>query len=920
MTPMKNAKMPHTLAQIEDDSASYADQLIQLLFSLLYEVVEKRQPDIKQILTGEETVAEGDRQRVLQSLHAQGIWFQLLSIAEQNTAMHRLRRIESLRGADKVDGTYAHVVSDAAAAGVTAGDLKNMLATARVTPVLTAHPTEAKRVTVLELHRRMYLLLKELESPRWTDNERDNMIDDLRNEIDLLWLTGELRLSKPSVGQEVNWGLHFFNESLFDATANTIGKLEHAVAAHYPDQEFDIPAFFNFGSWIGGDRDGNPFVTGEVTRQALVSNRLTALGHYVKCLRTLGRRISVAAHAVAAIPEEFQRVLERALDESGEAEQITANNPGEQFRQFTVCMLKKLEQSLQVAAGPVRVEARQGYQNPHAFAQDLRQLEKGLKDADCEKIGNYLVRPLRHKVDTFGFRTVSLDVRENSDTVNATLAEIYVGMTGEKDAPTADGEQWQRWLLAELARPLESKPHFTDLSERAASTLDLLEIVVEAQQGLDRHAIGVIVLSMTRSAADLLGVYLLAKYAGAFADPEGIEKSNILVVPLLETIADLRNGPAIMRELLALPVIRRTVRELGGTQEVMVGYSDSNKDGGFFCSNWEVSKAQSQLAKVATEVGIPISFFHGRGGSVGRGGAPTGHAIAAQPAGTINGRMRVTEQGEVVSAKYANRGIAERQIELLGASVLEHTIKSGTEDELKPNSDFDEAMDAIAGLSYVAYRKLVEHPGLVTFYQSASPVDELVLLKIGSRPARRFGAQTLNELRAIPWVFAWTQNRLIVPGWYGVGSAMEQFLTVRGKQGEELLQRMFQQSRLFRLIISETEKTLPLVDLDIARQYATLVPDEQLGQQVFALIEQELQRTTQMVQKITGSFETCQRFPQFRRKLSRRLPVLDQIGRQQVGLIKRFRKGNATGEPRNEDMVPLLLAINCTAAGLGWTG
>ena len=282
--------------------------------------------------------------------------------------------------------------------------------------------------------------------------------------------------------------------------------------------------------------------------------------------------------------------------------------------------------------------------------------------------------------------------------------------------------------------------------------------------------------------------------------------------------------------------------------------------------------------------------------------------------------MRVTEQGEVVSAKYANRGIAERQIELLGASVLEHTIKSGTEDELKPNPDFDEAMDAIAGLSYVAYRKLVEHPGLVTFYQSASPVDELVLLKIGSRPARRFGAQTLTELRAIPWVFAWTQNRLIVPGWYGVGAAIEQFLAVRGDQGEELLQRMFQQSRLFRLIISETEKTLPLVNLDIARQYATLVPDKQLGEQVFSLIEQELLRTTQVVQKITGSFETCQRFPQFRRKLSRRLPVLNQIGRQQVGLIKRFRTGNTTGEPRNEDMVPLLLAINCTAAGLGWTG
>lgn len=920
LTAYKVDEMPHTMAQIAEELATYADQTIQILFSLLVDVVDKRRPDVRSVLMGKDTVAENDRERLVHALQAQGIWFQLLSIVEQNTAMRRIRRIESLRGPDKVNGTYARVIGDAVATGVTAKDMQSLLHAASVQPVITAHPTEAKRVTVLEIHRRIYLLLMELESPRWTERERDGLIDDLRNEIDLLWVTGELRLSKPSVDQEVNCGLHFFNESLYDGASKVIGKLERSLSEFYPNDDFDVPAFFRFGSWIGGDRDGNPHVTGEITRGALVRNRTNVLRHYRRELQTLGMKISVASHTLDEVPADFMRALEKALNESGDKENIASHNPGEIFRQFTVCMLKKLENALDETSGSAGKESVARYSNVDALERDLRVLEKGLKDTRSEGLSKYLVRPLRHKVETFGFRTVSLDLRENSDTVNGTLAEIYCLLSGEDEAPAPDTDDWQRWVLAELARPLDTRPEFKGLSDRAVSTLDLFQIVAEAHDGPDRKCLGAFVLSMTRSASDVLAVYLLGKYAGAFSDAAGVENCLIMVVPLLETIADLRNGPAIMRELLSIPVVRRTVRELGGTQEVMVGYSDSNKDGGFFCSNWEVSKAQSKLSKVGVKSGVPISFFHGRGGSVGRGGAPTGHAIAAQPAGTINGRMRVTEQGEVISAKYANRGTAERQIELLGASVLEHTLKSGTEIELKPNPEFDEAMDAIAGLSFVAYRRLVEHSGLVTFYQAASPVDELALLNIGSRPARRFGADTLDDLRAIPWVFAWTQNRLIVPGWFGVGSALEQFLAVRGAHGEDLLSRMFQQSRLFRLIIDETEKTLPQIDLEIARDYAELVADEKIRDEVFALIEEELVRTSTMIQSITGSHEACQRFPLFRKRLSRRLPILKQIGRQQVGLIRRFRESKTAGKSEQRDMIPLLLAINCIAAGLGWTG
>ncbi|MDH3640074.1 MAG: phosphoenolpyruvate carboxylase, partial [Gammaproteobacteria bacterium] len=331
-------------------------------------------------------------------------------------------------------------------------------------------------------------------------------------------------------------------------------------------------------------------------------------------------------------------------------------------------------------------------------------------------------------------------------------------------------------------------------------------------------------------------------------------------------------------------------------------------------------KAQKELSKLGKKHGVPVSFFHGRGGSVSRGGTPTGHAIAAQPPGTVGGRLRVTEQGEVVSAKFANRGTAEYEMELLAASVLEHTIKTTHEPEPQANPEFEEAMEALSGLSYTTYRQLVESPGLVEFYHSASPVNELALLNIGSRPARRFGAQTLEDLRAIPWVFAWSQNRMMVPGWFGVGSALAQFVSVRGRYGEKLLQRMFQESPLFRLIIEEAEKTLPQVNLSIASEYSKLVPNQEISDTVFHFIEQEYHQSARMVLMVTQENELCERFPVFRDRLARQLPTLNQAGHLQVRLIERFRERQAQQNVELEDMVPLLLSINCVSAGLGWTG
>jgi phosphoenolpyruvate carboxylase len=491
-------------------------------------------------------------------------------------------------------------------------------------------------------------------------------------------------------------------------------------------------------------------------------------------------------------------------------------------------------------------------------------------------------------------------------------------MYGKDEAPDPSSDEWKQWLTSELERPLEQLPTFSNLDDASTSTLGLFQMTAELTEKLDREAFGHFILSMTQSVTDIFGVYLLAKYAGLFSTGKSGEYSRLPIVPLFETIDDLQRGPEMMRELLIYPLIKRSVENQTGVQEVMVGYSDSNKDGGYFTANWELTKAQDSLTKAGRECGIPISFFHGRGGSVSRGGAPTGRAIAAQPAGSIHGQMRITEQGEVVSSKFANSGTAQYQMELLAASVFEHTLKSLDEAELKPNEDFNSALEELSAYAFGHYRKFAETEGLVDYYSSASPVEELAKMKIGSRPARRFGAKSLSDLRAIPWVFAWTQNRHLVPSWYGVGTALESFINARGKKGEDLLQALFKESRLFRLIINEVEKTLSLVDMEVSEKYAALVEDETLRNTVFSMVKDEYARTVEQVLNITGEDELCTRFRKFRRKLNRRSAALQQAGFEQVMLVKRFR--STTKEDSFEELIPLLLSINCVSAGLGWTG
>ena len=885
----------------------------ELLFDLLLDVVERYEPKVAAVLRGDLTTSGMPPELLARTLQAQGIWFQLLSIAEQNRDMRNRREVERERGYDQLRGTFANVFAAAAAEGITASEVRQAMSDLKVRPVITAHPTEAKRVTVLERHRRIYLRLLDLESPRWTERERQELIEALGEEIELLWLTGELKLQKPTVEQEVAWGLYFFNENLFEVVPQLLAKVARAFAKQFPGEAFEVPSFFQFGSWIGGDRDGNPYVTSEVTRRALWATRLASLKRYRSRLLELVRNLSIEDQALE-LPGPFLRAVAETVATTAQGEACAERNRGEIFRQFVGCMMARLDVTI-ARAESENSAGDSGYPSADRLIEDIDLMRGALEAAGAQRLSDALLLPLRREVGIFRFCTVRLDVRENSMRVNQTLAAMFRARHGGAEPPEADSEDWKSWLRAELAAPRTEILPYEGLPADAAETLETFRTIARMRGEIDREAFGALILSMTRSAADILGVYLLAKEGGLFADTAAVERCTLPIVPLLETIPDLRRAAPILKELLAVPLVQRSLYVQGRIQEVMIGYSDSNKDGGYFTANWELAKAQSNLTRLGRELGVTIAFFHGRGGSVSRGGAPAGRAIAASPAGSIRGQFRVTEQGEVVSFKYANRGTAAYQIELLGASVVEHVLRSEREAALIPVHEFHEAMEALSGTAWSAYRKLMEMPTMLEYLQQSSPLEELSMLNIGSRPARRTQARTLADLRAIPWVFAWTQNRHMLSGWYGLGSGIKAFLDVRKERGLELLKRMFREARLFRLILDDVERTLSQVDLPIAREYAGLVEDPAVREPIFAQVTEEYRLTGEMILRISGGACIAERFPQFRRRLTRRLQTLNEVSREQVHLLRAHR---ARGS--EEVRTALLMSINCAAAGFGATG
>ncbi len=863
-----------------ETTARYRDEIQGLLNSLFDDFLRHQEPALYSVLQSARSLDAHEGTLLLKALQSVGIRFQLTAIAEEIAETRKIRLAEVSGGPDAVIGSFHRMLGHAAARNVTGEQVAQALGSFRISPTITAHPTEAKRVTILEIHRRIYRKLVDLETNRWTPRERERLTSELRNTIALLWMTGELRLERPTLDEEVSWGLHFFNETLFEGALEAARKLDDALHRHFPESDFEIPAFLRFCSWIGGDRDGNPNVTTDVTRRTLVRHRDNALHRFIRELDRLSRVLSISEH-VNPPTDALREHLNACLATLDAPEMVTGRNPHEPFRQFCVAMGMRLRANLSDPA-----PGATPYGTPDDFIADLNALETGLGEIGARGIAEDEIRALRYLVMSFGFRTAALDVRQNTAVINRTVAALG------GDAPR---------LADDLAKGVAVDIDGAAPDEEAAETVALFRLLGEPRQ--DPEAIGAFVLSMASSVEDILGVAWLAMATGA-------GKNFPPIVPLFETIDDLRNAPDILDALFGNAAARDMLTDRQGVVEVMLGYSDSNKDGGYLTSVWELSKAQRAILATCDRHGIQVRFFHGRGGSVSRGGAPTGRAIAAQPPGTVRGSLRVTEQGEVVSNKYSNRGTARTHLELLGASVLRHTLAGDTPTGA---DDPDSLIESLSQTGQAAYRDLLETPGFLTYFQTASPVEELALLKIGSRPSKRFGASGIEDLRAIPWVFAWSQNRHMLTGWYGIGSALEKAIETHGVA---TLQEMFGNSRLFRLVLDEVEKTLFQADMGIAARYAALVEDADIRACVFTKVTEEYERTTRTLLAVTGEDALAERFPSFRRRIGEARPLIDRCNAWQISLLHRHRRESTPETSR----APLLLSMHCIATGLGWTG
>ncbi len=888
---MENLAPIIEMEQAGDAPSGYSNRLRSELFELWQNVIRLRAPEILPLLS-EKHANLPDSVETTRYLQALNIWFQLLKIVEENASMRSRRMTETREGPDAVDGSFAKAISDCD--DVPVADFLRTANILSVGPTLTAHPTEAKRVTVLEIHRRIYRALVSLETQRWTPHERDEVLCDIQSEIDLLWLTGELRLERPSPTDEIEWGLQFFRDSLFDAVPQLFGRFHRAVSAHYGIEDGTTPCIL-FHSWIGGDRDGNPNVTVETTRTALIRARGAILEKYLSVLTTAAQRISISS-SIASIPHAALEGLQRVIRSSplGEAQKL--RNPNELFRQALSVIAARI--------AATRDETDLAYLHVSEFVADLRRVEAALAAIKADRLAARYVRPIRWQAEVFGFRTVSLDVRQNSSVTTQVLTDIWAT---SGSPPLYGTPEWSQRLNKELGQPDLPAIDTAGLSPQAQEFIALLSLMQEVRFGDDPNAIGPFILSMTRSCDDLLGVYLLARYAGF-----GAEKLDLRVVPLFETIGDLRAAPQILEALLRVPLARRSLRASGGLMEIMLGYSDSNKDGGFLCSTWELEKAQRSITRTLSAHDMTPVFFHGRGGSVSRGGASTERVIEAQPRGTINGRLRTTEQGEVVSSKFANRGTALNQLELLASSVLKRSLSPKSEPTAP---EFNDTLEALSGMSQTVYSTLLNQPGFVDYFVQASPVEELAMLKMGSRPARRFGAQSLADLRAIPWVFAWSQNRHMITGWYGFGSAVASFRRFRSSDGDILLKTMFERSSLFRLVVDEVEKSLFQADMDVAARYASLVADDKTRAAIFGMIRREYDQSCAAVRFFNGGTGIGERFPNMSERFARVSWELARIHDLQIGLLRGIRLS-----PKSSDSISLMQSMNSIAAALGWTG
>jgi phosphoenolpyruvate carboxylase len=839
----------------------------------------------------------------------------LANIAEDRH--HLRRRSVHERQGHLQEGSLALAFERLARRGVHAGQIVTTLDHAFISPVLTAHPTEVQRKSILDAERAIAELLA-ARTPQASERELADNEALIRARVTQLWQTRMLRTAKLTVDDEIENALSYYRATFLAQIPILYRQIEEALPGHA------IASFFRMGNWIGGDRDGNPFVGATTLHTAFMRQSETALRHYLTQVHELGAELSNSA-TLQAITAPMQALA----DASGDANPHREDEP---YRRALIGIYARLAATLHALTGTEALRHAVAPSEPYAAASgllaDLRTIEASLISHHAEALVRPRLAPLMRAVQVFGFHLATVDLRQSSDKHEAVVAELLKVARIEADY-SALAEPARRELLLRVlndARPLRVGASERDAaySEPSRSELAIFETAAEMLRRFGREALRHCIISHTESVSDLLEVLVLLKEAGLLRGTLAEAATTALIVsPLFETIGDLRSAATIMREYYALPGIAALMQRSGAEQDVMIGYSDSNKDGGSFTSNWELYCAEIALVALFAELrgthDITLRLFHGRGGTVGRGGGPSYQAILAQPPGTVNGQIRLTEQGEVIASKYAQPEIGRRNLETLVAATLEATLLQPTRSAPK---SFHEAAQAISAASMAAYRALVyETPGFTDYFFGATPIREIAELNIGSRPASRKASRSIEDLRAIPWSFSWGQCRVALPGWYGFGLGIEAYLG-EGERAQRLalLRRMANEWPFFATLISNLDMVIAKSDMAIAARYAGLVEDRKLGKRIFARIEAEWERTSAALTLITGEANRLASNPALARSIEHRFPYLDPLNHLQVELMRRYRATRKNDAGLERVQRGIHISINGLAAGLRNTG
>ena len=836
-------------------------------------------------------------------------FLQLANIAEDEHHIRR-RRAHDLAGSPPREGSLDFALDSLSTAAVSPEAIADFFAHAVVAPVLTAHPTEVQRQSLIRNHRDIAHLLDQRERLQMTPEESAENDLGLANAILTLWQSRMLRPVRLKVLDEVKNGISYFNETFFTELPRLYIQVAQQLHKRYPEKTWALPPFFRVGSWIGGDRDGNPYVTADILRETLRLQSAAALTHYLEDIHELGAELPLSDLLVNVTPE-LMALAEHSTDHSPQR----ADEPYRRALSGIYARLAATARSLDQFE-PVRHEIGEAapYDSPDALRRNLKVLANSLKLNGSTNLAGGRLRRLMRAVQVFGFHLAPIDLRQNSEVHARSVAELLAGAGRCPNYEALSEVDRSKLLVDEIATPRPLYSPYLSYSEETQGELAIFFAARELRQRYGVAALPNCIISKTDGVSDLLELALLLKESGLLL-PGAEPRLDVNIIPLFETIEDLQKSAATMDGLFKQSVYRELIAGRRNEQEVMLGYSDSNKDGGFLTSGWELYKAEIALTAVCRQHQVCLRLFHGRGGSVGRGGGPSYLAILAQPAGAVSGQIRLTEQGEVISTKYGNPDTGRRNLEVLLAATLEASL-TDHENRIEPAEHFHGVMDQLSASAFKAYRGLVyETPGFTTYFRQSTVVSEIATLNIGSRPASRKASERIEDLRAIPWVFSWAQCRLMLPGWYGFGAAVDGYLQAN-PNGLTTLRRMVKSWPFFNSLLSNMDMVLAKTDLAIASRYAELVSDPALRERIFNRIKAEWTLTRQHLLAILEQDDLLADNPLLKRSLQLRAPYMDPLNHLQVELLKRYR----AGETDERVARGIHLSINGIASGLRNSG